>query len=75
MAFLNRSLEIVFRDERPETVFEQTFKYDGGIIDFVKHLNASKEPLFSNVVYYTDDEYKALVAERKAKAATTVERQ
>ena len=54
MAFLNRSLEIVFRDERPEPAIEQTFKYDGGIIDFVKHLNASKEPLFSNVVYYTE---------------------
>jgi DNA gyrase subunit B len=51
---LNRSLEIVFRDARPETPTEQTFKYDGGIIDFVKHLNASKEPLFSNVVYYTE---------------------
>src|SRR5690554_6829864 len=44
MAFLNRGLEIRFKDERegrdPEPV---VFKYAGGIIDFVKHLNASKD--------------------------------
>ncbi len=54
MAFLNRSLEIVFRDERPETPTETTFKYDGGIVDFVSHLNASKEPIFNTVVYYAE---------------------
>ena len=54
MAFLNRSLEIVFRDERSEVAVEQIFKYDGGIVDFVKHLNASKEPIFNAVVYYSE---------------------
>lgn len=54
MAFLNRSLEIVFRDERGDTATEQIFKYDGGIIDFVHHLNASKEPIFNAVVYYSE---------------------
>jgi len=53
MAFLNRGLEIRFKDERegrdPEPV---VFKYAGGIIDFVKHLNASKDALFSKVGYY-----------------------
>ena len=50
MAFLNKSLEIVFRDERRRTRSEQVFKYDGGIVDFVAHLNASKEPLFAAVI-------------------------
>jgi DNA gyrase subunit B len=50
MAFLNKGLEIVFRDERPEEVVEQVFKYDGGIVDFVRHLNSSKEPLFELVI-------------------------
>jgi DNA gyrase subunit B len=54
MAFLNKSLEIVFRDERPEEPVEQVFKYDGGIVDFVMHLNASKEPLFTQVVAIGD---------------------
>src|SRR5262245_14098708 len=54
MAFLNKALEIVFRDERPEEPIEQVFKYNGGIVDFVVHLNASKEPLFERVIDITD---------------------
>ena len=54
MAFLNRGLEIRFRDERSEPAQEQVFKYTGGITDFVRHLNASKEPLFKRVVSFED---------------------
>ena len=53
MAFLNKGLEIRFKDERPEHKAEPvTYKYAGGIVDFVKHLNASKEALFSKVGSY-----------------------
>ncbi|HEY3831334.1 MAG TPA: DNA topoisomerase (ATP-hydrolyzing) subunit B [Acidimicrobiia bacterium] len=54
MAFLNRGLEIAFRDERTEPTNEVVFKYDGGIVDYVAHLNTSKEPLFSQVISYGD---------------------
>jgi DNA gyrase subunit B len=54
IAFLNKGLEIRFRDERVDPVIDQTFKYAGGIVDFVKHLNASKEPLFKRVVSIED---------------------
>jgi DNA gyrase subunit B len=54
IAFLNRGLEIRFRDERADPVTDQTFKYAGGIVDFVKHLNATKEPLFKRVVSIAD---------------------
>ena len=54
MAFLNRGLEIVFVDERPGRQQTVTYQYRGGIIDFVKHLNASKEPLFTKVCAYED---------------------
>ncbi|HEX5094467.1 MAG TPA: DNA topoisomerase (ATP-hydrolyzing) subunit B [Acidimicrobiia bacterium] len=54
MAFLNKGLEIVFRDERPDEPVEQVFKFDGGIVDFVAHLNASKEPLFATVISLGD---------------------
>jgi len=54
IAFLNRGLEIVFRDERAEREQEVTFRYDGGIVDFVRHLNASKEALFAKVAYFDD---------------------
>ena len=35
---------------------EVTYQYKGGIVDFVKHLNASKEPLFSKVAHYEDED-------------------
>jgi DNA gyrase subunit B len=50
-AFLNAGVEIRFVDERPGGDRE-VYKYDGGIQDFVKHLNAAKEPLFKKVAYY-----------------------
>lgn len=57
MAFLNKGLEIIFRDERPgRDEVEQTFQYKGGIVDFVKHLNASKEALFSKVAHFEDED-------------------
>src|ERR1043165_5029361 len=56
MAFLNKGLEIIFRDERPDREFDQTFQYKGGIVDFVKHLNASKEALFSKVAHFEDED-------------------
>jgi DNA gyrase subunit B len=56
MAFLNKGLEIRFKDERPghssASVEPVVFRYSGGIRDFVKHLNATKEPLFSKVGSY-----------------------
>ena len=54
MAFLNKGLEIRFRDERPEEPIEHVFRYAGGITDFVKHLNASKEPIFKKVAAFEE---------------------
>ena len=52
MAFLNRGLRIRLRDERTdERRDELEFCYEGGIRDFVAHVNASKESLFSEVGY------------------------
>jgi DNA gyrase subunit B len=63
-AFLNKSLEIRFRDERPGHAQEVTYKYSGGIIDFARHLNATKEPLFKKVAYFevTEDAQEVEVA-------------
>ena len=44
MAFLNKGLEIVFRDERPEKEQTVTYQYRGGLIDFVKHLEHVERP-------------------------------
>jgi DNA gyrase subunit B len=56
MAFLNRNLEINFADERPEHEQSVKFQYAGGIEDFVRHLNQSKEPLFKKVCYFDQSE-------------------
>jgi len=52
IAFLNRGLHIVFRDRRSGHEQERVFRYEGGITDFVRHLNSAKEPLFEKVGYF-----------------------
>src|SRR3954454_18610503 len=49
-AFLNAGLEIDFSDERPGHEQQGTYRYAGGIVDFVRHLNQSKEALFKRVI-------------------------
>ncbi len=56
IAFLNKGLEIRFRDERPGREQEVTYRYSGGIVDFVRHLNAAKEALFSKVCSFEAEE-------------------
>jgi DNA gyrase subunit B len=56
-AFLTRGLRIELVDERGETN-SVVFKYDGGIEDFVRHLNENKDELHRKVIYFegSDDE-------------------
>ncbi len=50
MAFLNKGLEIRFSDLREgRDATPVVYKYNGGIVDFVRHLNQSKEALFKKV--------------------------
>jgi DNA gyrase subunit B len=57
MAFLNKGLEIRFHDQRPGHDNDPvTYRYAGGIIDFVKHVNKTKEPLFAKVGYLDQNE-------------------
>jgi len=56
MAFLNRGLEIRFEDQRTGRELKETFKYNGGIVDYVRHLNNAKESLFRKVGFYEQSE-------------------
>ncbi len=57
MAFLNKGLEIRCRDLRPEGNPEPViYKYAGGIVDFVRHINETKEALFKKVGYLEQKE-------------------
>lgn len=60
MAFLTKGLEIRFVDERGEEDATETFRYAGGIIDFVKHLNANRDPIHKQIAYF---EHKDDIAE------------
>jgi DNA gyrase subunit B len=50
-AFLTRGLRIVLQDERAGGKHEE-FHYEGGIRDFVKYVNESKDPIHKHVVYF-----------------------
>src|SRR5439155_5057013 len=50
-AFLTRALRIVLRDERAGGKTEE-FHYEGGIRDFVAHVNESKDPVHKHIVYF-----------------------
>jgi DNA gyrase subunit B len=57
MAFLNRNLTMVLRDERPTAQVDGvpkdvTYCYPGGIEDFVRHLNASKDSIHKSVIAF-----------------------
>jgi DNA gyrase subunit B len=54
MAFLNKGLEIRFRDERGDEPLEENFRYAGGLVDFVKYLNATREPIHKQVAHFDD---------------------
>jgi DNA gyrase subunit B len=59
MAVLNRGLAITLTDERPEHINGEPrtvrYQYAGGISDFVKHINASKEAAHNSVIDFGDE--------------------
>ena len=48
LAFLNRGVKIVFRDER--TGDGDTFQYERGIVEFVEYLNRASEPIHPDII-------------------------
>jgi len=74
MAFLNRGLTIVMVDERSPVISEDvddtddvraiTYHYDGGIADFVRHLNVSKGASHPTIIHFgAEDDDKHISAE------------
>src|SRR5213078_283762 len=55
MAFLNAGLSITVRDERDEVPTETLYHYKGGLEDFVKHLNATKQSAHDSVIHFTTE--------------------
>ncbi len=52
MAFLNKGIKITLKDEREGKEKEEEFHYEGGLREFVKHLNKNKEALHEDIIYF-----------------------
>jgi DNA gyrase subunit B len=56
MAFLVRGLEIVLTDQRPAYINGEPrvvrYQYNGGIADFVRYLNGTKDPVHASVIEF-----------------------
>ena len=55
LAFLNKGLTITLTDERVEPEKSVVFKYDGGISEFIKHLNKTKVVLHEKPIHFEAD--------------------
>jgi DNA gyrase subunit B len=55
MAFLNRNLAISITDQRQDEPREARYQYAGGIADFVRYINASKEPVHGSVIDFGEE--------------------
>ena len=64
MAFLNKGLTISLRDERSSHVDEKgeqlevRYCYEGGIVDFVKHLNLTKGVTHKSIIAFEEEDSK-----------------
>ncbi|WP_462216930.1 DNA topoisomerase (ATP-hydrolyzing) subunit B [Mycoplasmoides genitalium] len=50
LAFLNKGIRIDFVDNRKQNPQSFSWKYDGGLVEYIHHLNNEKEPLFNEVI-------------------------
>ena len=65
MAFLNKGLRLTLTDLRPGHVDEKgeplkvNYKYDGGIADFVKHLNSTRGETHKSIIFFEAEDKNA----------------
>lgn len=53
VAYLNRGIKLILKDEREKK--DETFKYDGGIVSYVEHLNKGKTALYVPPIYMSQE--------------------
>lgn len=54
LAFLNPEVEIIIQDLRPEETERESFRYEGGIREYVEYLNEGREEI-NNVIHFSGD--------------------
>ncbi|MBU2959588.1 DNA topoisomerase (ATP-hydrolyzing) subunit B [Citreicella sp. C3M06] len=55
LAFLNSGVRIIIEDERPATPIQTELHYDGGVKEFVKYLDRSKQSAMEEPIYMTGE--------------------
>ena len=55
LAFLNSGVFISLTDERQEPVWKQEYNYEGGLRQFVEHINKSRQKLHDDVICLTQE--------------------
>ena len=50
-AFLTKGVKIIFKDEREGQQAENVFHYEGGIREFVEHINKTRETSYDEIFY------------------------
>ncbi len=56
MCFLNAGLKIILEDNRGNEHKREEFHYEGGIQEFVKYLNKTRNPIHSKIIYFKKQE-------------------
>ena len=51
LAYLNRGLEIIVQDERADLKRVETHRYKGGLAEFVRHVDETRNALFAKPVF------------------------
>jgi len=59
LAFLNRGLEIVLKDERSAEPLEESYRYDGGLAEYVEYLRGSRQAVHEKVLYFETEKPEA----------------
>jgi len=55
LAFLNKNLTIRIKDNRDGKERTDTFKYKGGIVEFVKYIDQNRDPIQKKVIYFESE--------------------
>ncbi len=55
-AFLTKGIRIKLEDQRPDNQKEEIYHYEGGLKEFVRHLNINKDSVHADIIYFEKSE-------------------
>lgn len=61
LAYLNKGLKIILIDNRADEEVRDEFKYDGGILEYIKAIDSTKEELLKEPYYFSKEKDKVNV--------------